>query len=166
MISWVHRGISWLTYIENPDALNIPWCTHDVPHMHHDIPHIHHDIPPMYWTSPDVLMIFPNVFMVSPRCSHDIPPPPPMYSWYPRCTKHLDVLHISRCTEHTTEHTLYRVKIATHVQLRNYITFRFLSSSNLQIHRSVRRTLWSQTRWTIKKGRKSVTKLLSVKSFR
>ena len=113
---------------------------------------------------------YPSDVLNIPRRTHDIPECihgiPPMFSWYPQCTKHLDVLHIPRCTEHTTEHTLYRVKIATHVQLPNYITFRFLSSSNLQIHRSVRCTLWSQTRWTIKKGRKSVTKLLSVKSFR
>ena len=32
--------------IENPDILNIPRCTHDIP--------------------PDVLMISPNVLMVSP----------------------------------------------------------------------------------------------------
>ena len=51
-ISKVHRGDimmhvgeqgdqSLSIYIENPDALNIPRCTHD-------ISHVHHDIPPMY----------------------------------------------------------------------------------------------------------------------
>ena len=46
--------------IENPDVLNIPRCTHD--------------IPPMYsWNPPDVLMI-------SLQCTHDIPS---IYSWYP-----------------------------------------------------------------------------------
>ena len=44
--------------IENPNVLNIPQCTHDIP---------------------DVLMISPNVLMVSPdvlnipQCTHDIP---------------------------------------------------------------------------------------------
>ena len=76
MYSWMY---SWYP----SDVLNIPRCTHG-------IPHVHHDIPPMYWTSPDVLMI-------SPWCTHGIPP---MY-WTPP-----DVLNIPRCTEHT----LYRVR--------------------------------------------------------
>ena len=72
--------------VENPNVLNIPRCTHD--------------IPPMYsWYPSDVLnilyvlMISPDVLMMSPRCTYDVSQ---MYSWYP-----LDVLMVSlRCTEH------------------------------------------------------------------
>ena len=60
--------------IENPDVLNIPQCTHDIP----DVLMIS---PSMYsWYPPDVLMVSPDVLMVStdvlnaPRCTHDISP--------------------------------------------------------------------------------------------
>ena len=66
--------------IENPDVLNIPQCTHDIP---------------------------PDVLMISPRCTHDIPP---MYSWYPPDVLmvsphiHHDIPHMHhdslQCTEH------------------------------------------------------------------
>ena len=74
--------------IENSDILNIPRCTHGIPHTYHDIPRCTehpgctHDIPPMYsWypsdvlNTPDVLMISPDVLMVSRRCTEH----PPMY---------------------------------------------------------------------------------------
>ena len=54
----------------SPDVLNIPRCTHGIPHC--------------IMISPDVLNI--------PWCTHDIPP---MYSWYPP-----DVLNTPRCTKH------------------------------------------------------------------
>ena len=93
MYSWYPPDVLMIsprcTHGIHPDVLNIPRCTHGIPHMYHDIP-------PMYWTSADVLMISPDVLMVSlrctehPRCTHGIPP---MY-WTPP-----DVLMISfRCT--------------------------------------------------------------------
>ena len=76
------RDKSLSIYIENPDVLKIPQCTHDIIPMYWtpapDIPMISpwctHGIPPMYWTSFDVLMISPDVLMVSPRCTHGISP--------------------------------------------------------------------------------------------
>ena len=124
-ISWVHQGNTMSTLggyyeyigdimmhvgeqvgknlsisVENPDILNIPWCTHDIPSMYSQYlpmywtspdvlmvsPHISWyppDVlmmcPRMYWTSPDVLMISPTGIMISPDvlntpwCTHEIP---------------------------------------------------------------------------------------------
>ena len=33
-------GKNFSISIENPDVLNIPQCTHGIPHMHHDIPDV------------------------------------------------------------------------------------------------------------------------------
>ena len=72
--------------IENPNVLNIPRCTHDIPPMYSWIPQCT-DHPPMYsWYPPTCIMISPDVLMVSPdvlntpQCTHDIPP---MYSYTP-----------------------------------------------------------------------------------
>ena len=111
-ISWVHQGNTMNTLggyyeyigdimmhvgeqvgknlpisVENPNVLNIPWCTHDIPSMYawypqcteHPpmyswYPHMYLDIPLMYsWyplgcieQSPDALMISPTGIMISP----------------------------------------------------------------------------------------------------
>ena len=63
--------------IENPDVLNIPWCTHDIPLMYS-------------WYPPDVLMVS-TWCTEHPRCTHDIPL---MYSWYPpRCTNGIHLMY-------------------------------------------------------------------------
>ena len=102
--------------IENSDVLNIPRCTHDIPHMHHDIS-------PMYsWYSSDVLMIFLRCTDDIPQCTDDIPlmyppspPPPPPdllnISW---CTPDIPLMYwtlpdVLMASPWRTEHTLYRV---------------------------------------------------------
>ena len=61
----------------NPSVLNIPRCTHDMPHTHHGIPQCTHGIP--HCTE-------------LPWCTHDTP----------RCTEHPSVYSMisSQCTEH------------------------------------------------------------------
>ena len=61
----------------SPDVLNIPQCTHGIPHMHHDIPQCIHDIP-----LPDALMVPSNVFNA-----------PNILMRFPQCTEH------PQCTE-------------------------------------------------------------------
>ena len=52
----------------SPDVLNIPQCTHGIPHMHHDIP------------LPDALMVpsdvfnTPNILMRFPQSTEHPPP--------------------------------------------------------------------------------------------
>ena len=72
-----------LIYIENPDVLNMPRCTHDNPPHASWYPHDVLNIPMYSWYPPDVLNT----------------------SW---CT---DALNTPWCTKHPqcTEHTLYRV---------------------------------------------------------
>ena len=67
--------------IENPDVLNIPRCTHDIPPDVLMVSLRCTEHPPMYsWypsdvlNTPHVFMISPDVLMVSPRCTHGIPP--------------------------------------------------------------------------------------------
>ena len=106
--------------IENPNVLNIPQCSHEIPPMYSWYPSdvlmvspLHAswyppwctEHPPMYlWYLPNVLMISPNVLMISLWCTHGIPQcteHPPMYSWYPPYMHHdipPDVLNIPQCT--------------------------------------------------------------------
>ena len=88
----------------NPSVLNIPRCTHDIPHTPHGIPqctehpslyswypHIHHGIPAVLMVSLIVLS--------TPWCTHDTSQctEHPRYTqWYPPC-----VLNIPRCTAQT-----------------------------------------------------------------
>ena len=52
---------------ENSDVLNIPQCTHDIPHVLMISSQCTHGIPPMYsW--------YPHMYHDIPRCTHDIPP--------------------------------------------------------------------------------------------
>ena len=90
---------------ENPNVLNIPQCTHDIPPMYSRYPWCTHGIPPMYWTSPDVLMISPKGTHGVPWCTEH----PPMYSWYPPDVLNTpDVLMISPwCIEHPPMYSWY-----------------------------------------------------------
>ena len=128
MYSWYRPHASWYppmywtspyVLMTSPNVLNTHRCTHDIPRCIHgipkwimispdvlnilqctyDIPRCTHGIPLIYLTSPDVLMISPRVLMIS---SDEL-----MVS--PDVLNTLDVLNISLCTEHT----LYRVIIAT-----------------------------------------------------
>ena len=53
-------------YIENPDVLNIPRCTHDTPRCTHDIPSMYS------WYPLNVLMVSPDVLNIPPCTEHTL----------------------------------------------------------------------------------------------
>ena len=73
----------------NSSVLNIPRCTHDIPHTHHGIRPVYSWYPPTVLNSPGVLMISPSV-LNTPRCTQWYLPSvlnTPVYSTTsPRCT--------------------------------------------------------------------------------
>ena len=99
----------------SPDVLNIPQCTHGIPHMHHDIPNVLnipqciHDIPlPHALMVPSDVFNTPDILMIFPQCTEDPP----------------DVLN----------HTLYRVVLCLYqVHKWKYSSFFSCSIVNLCI---------------------------------
>ena len=85
--------ISPNVHMISPDVLNIPQCTHGIPHMHHDILQCTEHPPPRCTHG-------------TLRCTHDIP----TCTEHPRCNERPNVLNIPQCTEHT----LYKVILCSY----------------------------------------------------